>query len=68
MFCVCFTSELNKTGVLLPNTTNAATFHAVKSGPSLRKSMSSLLFCAIVAVVEVGVDRWHVPKVDFREF
>ena len=30
--------------------------------------MSSLLFSAIVAVVEVKVDRRHVPKVDFREF
>ena len=30
--------------------------------------MSSVLFSTIVAVVEVDVDRQHVPIVDFREF
>ena len=54
---------------ILPlDTTTGAIFQVVKGGKSLINSMSSLLFSAIVAVVEVKVDRRHVPKVDFREF
>ena len=59
---------MNNTATPPLDTFIGLTFQVVKCGQSLLNSMSPLLFSTIVAVVEVEVGRWHVPKVDFRQF
>ena len=66
-FCDCCASELNNTAMPSPHACTKPAYRTVKSGQSCICSTKSLLFCAIVAVVEFEVDRQYVAKVDFRE-
>ena len=63
-----FTHGLNNTATPPLGTYIGAIIQAGKCAKDCMKSMPSLLFCAIVAVVEVETGRQHAPKVDFREF
>ena len=60
--------KLNNTATPSLDTTTGSVFQVVQRGQSLINSMSSLLFCAIVAVVEVEVGRRMLLLIDFREF
>ena len=60
--------KLNNTATPPLGTTTGATFQVVQRGQSLINSMSPLLFCAIVAVVEVEVVGRFLLIIDFREF
>ena len=60
--------KLNNTATPSLDTTTGSVFQVVQRGQSLINSMSSLLFCAIVAVVEVEVGRRLLLIIDFREF
>ena len=57
MPCTCCATDPNITGTSLLGTTVEEIFRIVKRQQSLFNSMSPLLFCAIVAVLEVEVGR-----------